>query len=447
MLAAAYAATQFALPAATAPAGGWGAAPSAPANTWGAAAPANTWGAAAPANTWGAAAPASAWGAPPPSLAAHFAGVAESGAFSGLLLIAAAALVVTRFIPFAKAGDSFVWSWSEAPGAFLGLVFPLLAAAAYAAAALLPAALRQRSPWLNRWVIGIVALIALCIFAPGYPAATAGTLMGKPAPGASHGAGMFFVVLVAGLLGSARSPGDRSALVLVALGAIGTVACGLSDVKHLVTFKGVPAAVVVYQLAWLTVLVGAAAAGAVALVPSRHPVRATLARVVPALTLVLLLWPVAGALLFGIARASTGGASAFLLTVQLLVFVFAFGYGAAFTLPGVAQGIARAIASASSPHGHDMPGGYPPNWQDPAAYAQHYAQQQALQAQHYAQQQALQAPPPALQAQQLAPPPAEPAQFSYEQQLAALDAAWHRGGMAPETYSHHRAQIERGRVG
>jgi hypothetical protein len=320
-----------------------------------------------------------------------------------VLMIAAVALVVTRFIPLMKIagyGESkMFWAWTpEGSGFFKLMIWPFLAAAVYGAVVFLPAEVKKNiPPVVFRWAPFVVAFISTGLLYAAVPLGGLASL-GREAPTGLAMMAWFYPVLVFGLVVKLQNPEDKIAPVLIAVGGFMAFLGGMIEVKGFFHFDGVGFFGGLHNILWFVMILASLGAVAFALdkvVPALAVVRPFLSLA----TAVFVAWPVVSALLTSLFMWKLAGFANFLLIlIHMLTMLLAFYAVLLLTAPEALDALKGLLG---------QPIGVPATAGGGAAMAS---------------------------APQMVPP-------HIHQQLIDLDAAWSRGGMTPEEYHSRRNAI------
>jgi hypothetical protein len=293
-----------------------------------------------------------------------------------VLFFSAIALVVTRFIPIANAGDSLIFAWSDpGPGVFRGLIWPLLVAAVYAGIRFLPPETRQKIPQpVTKWGPFILSYISTGIYYAAVPLLTFAVLIyGTTASLGATGALVWaYPILVFGLVVRLTDPSDSVARGLIAVGAFLSLLGGLTNVDDLFTFDGVPALIIIHNLLFFIVIL--LMLGSVVFAPTRQmfPQLAPAEPYLPLVTAILIGWLPLSALLVSLAWLETDVLTALFMLIHMLVAQVAYFGVLLLTAPEAMDTLKRILKPG--PGGQPPPGGYgqpPPGYgQPPPGYGQ-----------------------------------------------------------------------------
>lgn len=326
---------------------------------------------------------------------------------SKVMLGAAAALFVSRFIPMGKHGDSMVWAWSGDGGmVFRIMVWALIAALVYGATALAPPQTRAQLPaGLFSWTTFLIAYIGAGLT---YTAAPLGV--------GFDGLALFawvYPLFLAGLCARLQDPNDNIGRFLIGIGGLLSFIGGMIESKFIWHFEGTPGLYIVHNILFFVILLLTLAAMAFAIPAKLAPGLEKLEPFAKPVTAVLVGWvPVSLLLLTLGAWTRDGGKFVNFLLGFPHYLVLAVGYvGIALLAAPEAFDTLRKFVNASS---------------------------QASAGQAWS-------PPPGIAGGQLPENPPPPPPLTVEQKLAELDAAWGRGGMSPEEYHQRRATIMAGK--
>jgi hypothetical protein len=318
-----------------------------------------------------------------------------------VLGVSAIALAASRFIPVGSFGGSMAWTWTG--DVFGGFIFPLIAAAVYAAVALAPKHIQEKiPPVVLQWGPFAAAYIGTGItHATSIGAMTAAAILGG---GSGVGAlGWLYPLLVFGLLVRLQDEDDMVARVFIAIGALGALVVTLSMLGYVFHFSGLPILMILHNILMLLVSLVAAVSIVFAIPVKWVPALEQFQGFAPMATAILIVWmPISVALVVLALVFAGAGIMNILLLPHALILQVGFVGVLLLTAPaafGVIKNMLQKAGVSTSAAAYNAPGSGG-------------------------------APPPAM---------------TVEQRLAELDAAWHRGGMTPEEYQQRRAAIMSGR--
>jgi hypothetical protein len=327
-----------------------------------------------------------------------------------VLGVSAIALVISRFIPVSFSPFAFVWTGD----AFRMLIWPIIAAAVYAAVALAPRDIQERiPPPLLKWGPFFVAY-----FSTGWVGVIGGGL-GFSGLGGMGALSWTYPLLVFGMLIRIQDPDDMIARYFVGAAAIAALGTSLSMFNWLFHFGGVPFFLIIKNLLTLVALLLMASCLVFAIPTKWVPQVAQFEGFANLVTAALVVWPLVDmalmllVLVIHMHLVVTG----VLAIANVIIMLVAFFGVLLLTAPAAYQvlkgwlartGVPTSVAAFPGPQG--------------AAPQQPYGQ------------------PPYGQ-----PPYGQPTVGTIEQRIAELDAAWQRGGMTVEEYQQRRAAIMQGR--
>ena len=291
-------------------------------------------------------------------------------------MIAAIALVVTRFIPFMSADKTrFVWDFDDS--IFPGMILPVLAALIYGAIVFLPDHLKANIPRpALKWAPFAIAFFGSGFLGAAVPLAIYPKLMGS---GASMGGwtavAWMYPVLLFGLVVRLQDPNDKIARGMIGVGGLIAVIGVLTEVGSLFKFSNAGAFMIIYQLLAFLVLLVMLGALVFAVPSNVWPPAAQFERFLPLTVLVLTAWVPVAALLVAL-EAGLGKYSEFINLVYALPQMGAIIVGflgiLLLTAPEAFDSIKSSFAppqgGGGPPPGYGPPpgqGGPPPGWQQP----------------------------------------------------------------------------------
>jgi len=267
-----------------------------------------------------------------------------------ILFLAGVALIASIVVPISTDPVRFVFS-SGVPK-WDGLIWPIIAGAAYLLVAAAPPNLRQQiPPIVMQWLPFAVAFFGLFV---EHEALIADTLYV-----------LGYATLVFGLLSRILKPQDQIARIIIAVGA-GMLVPGFIDAFDYFHFSGVPALMIIYHLlAFLVTLLGVLCILFVVPPQKLPPALQAIDAFGPLIAGVLLAWLPVGAVLYVLSLLvhAHGGVGAILLLARLLLFLGAF-FGVLMMTAPAAYDEALRLAKGGGGGGGGYPpqggGGYPP---------------------------------------------------------------------------------------
>jgi hypothetical protein len=321
-----------------------------------------------------------------------------------VLMVAAIALVVTRFIPIMKfaafSESKMIWAWTpDGSGFFKLMIWPFLAAAVYGAVVFTPPEVKKNiPPVVFRWAPFVIAFISTGLLYATMPLGAFVGLFGGEAPTGFAMMAWFYPVLVFGLVVKLQNPEDKIAPVLIAVGGFLAFLGGMIEVKDFFHFKGAGFFGAVHNILWFVMILASLGAVAFALdkvVPALAVVRPFLSLA----TAVFVAWPLVAVVLTAfLVWHQSSFANFLLMLIHMLTVLLSFYVVLLLTAPEALDALKGLLG---------QPIGVPATSGGGAAMAS---------------------------APQMVPP-------HIHQQLIDLDAAWSRGGMTPEEYHSRRNAI------
>jgi len=284
-----------------------------------------------------------------------------------VLLFCGIGLVIAAFTPLSL--SPFVGSWA-ANQTFRLLIWPLVAGGAYLLVAAAPPHIREKvPPIVLQWLPFGVSFASLAIVG-----------WAGPVTGAMSLVSYAFPILVFGLLLRLTQPNDPYGRWIIGAAAAAHVWPAIWFLTNVAFhFSGVGILGIVGNMLYLVALVVAAAC--VLFIPplAMKPQFKAIDAFAPLFTAMLILFPVALAVLFTLQMVLNGVVlSGILMGARMLLYVISFFGVLILTAPPAYEVVKQMIA-----------GGGPSavNWNDPAHAAHQHAQQQAWNQQQQAQQQ------------------------------------------------------------
>jgi len=270
-----------------------------------------------------------------------------------VLGIAAIALAVVAFLPYSFSPAR--WPW-DLGGAFKSTVFPLLAAAVYAAVGFAPKeVIKNVPPVVLRWGPFAMAFLSIGII---------GLFPAGFSTGGMTAFGWGYAVLVFGLLNRLNHPDDPWARYIIGAGA---ALAGISGLTFAFDGFGRFSAGIfpgIYSLLFPLIVLLCLACVAFALEPKKFPQLRSVDAFAPLVTAVLLAWLPVQAVFFGLGlMGQVSFMTGLLFLIHLLVGVGAY-FGVLMLTAPEAYDEARRIMAASQAAGtgaaEPPPGAFPP---------------------------------------------------------------------------------------
>ncbi|MBI4512350.1 MAG: hypothetical protein HY698_22145 [Deltaproteobacteria bacterium] len=278
----------------------------------------------------------------------------DQGFEQKILLVSAAALLVTRVIPLAVTGGEVVFPFSNRYAGWLfGLAWPLFACLCYAGPRYLPQAARDSiPPVVLRWAPFVIAFLSSGVFYVAVPGASALAMMGMRGyiPDSMGLLAWGYPVLVFGLICRLQDPEDAIWRWFIGIGAFLATTGGLSSVRELLDFEG-NFFMVVHNLLAVSVALIAIASFTLAMPEKRYPQLAPMGRFASVITAVLAAWIPTSALLNALWLATREGASTlnfFFLLAHLLATQVAYLGVLLLTAPEAIESLKKLMQAQKS---------------------------------------------------------------------------------------------------
>jgi hypothetical protein len=265
-----------------------------------------------------------------------------------VLFLAGVALIASVLVPYRL--DPTVFSWSEYQPKFSGLIWPILAGAAYLLLTVAPPNLRQNiPPVVLQWIPFAVSF--------------AGIMIVKVGVGGGGLYSLAYAILVFGLLARIAQPQDQIARIIIAVGAALLIPTFFDSLSGTFRFSGVPALGIVGNLLNFAVMVLAIFCIVFVVPPQKlPPALRSVDAFGPLIAAVLLAWLPVQAVLVLLASIIhfKAGISGVLIFAHMLLPLLAF-FGVLMMSAPAAYEEAKAIATGNKGGGYPPSGGgYPP---------------------------------------------------------------------------------------
>ncbi len=169
-----------------------------------------------------------------------------------MLFLAGVALIASILVPFSLSPTIFAWSG----GGFEFFIFPIISGGLYLLLTAAPAEMRAKvPPVVLQWIPFGVAYAGIFISHMGF--GFMAVMMGAGGGGGMGGTGGLYILgystLVFGLLARIAQPQDRTARIIIAVGA-GCLIPSFIDGFHFFSFGGMPVLFIVHNLLWFLIL-------------------------------------------------------------------------------------------------------------------------------------------------------------------------------------------------